>query len=327
MRKLLIVAVSGIIAFGAWFFNQNFEVSVGDDRSVQVTPREGTTAVSSSSHAVPPASGDTIKIASFNIQVFGQSKSSKPQVMEKLASIVRKFDIVAIQEIRAKDQSIIPNFVELVNRSGVHYDYVIGPRLGRTISKEQYVYVFDTRSVEIDRTWLYTVDDPDDLLHREPYVAWFRTRAVAPEQAFTFSLANIHTDPDETDIELDVLDDVFHAVQNDGREEDDVIILGDLNVDEYHLGELGQIPGIEWAIAGVPTNTRGTEAYDNIVFHGPSTNEYLGRSGVYDFMREFNLTEEEALDVSDHLPVWAEFSVFEGGVPGRVATLPSEEQR
>jgi hypothetical protein len=49
----------------------------------------------------------------------------------------------------------------------------------------------------------------------------------------------------------------------------------------------------------------------------------VGRSGVLDFMRDGNLTLEEALEVSDHLPVWAEFSIFEGGTIGRVATRPN----
>ena len=33
-------------------------------------------------------------------------------------------------------------------------------------------------------------------------------------------------------------------------------------------------------------------------------------------MREFELTMPEALEVSEHLPVWAEFSVYEGGQAG-----------
>ena len=33
--------------------------------------------------------------------------------------------------------------------------------------------------LEIDRRSLYTVNDPDDLLHREPLVGWFRCRAGA----------------------------------------------------------------------------------------------------------------------------------------------------
>ena len=267
-------------------------------------------------------SGETIRIASFNIQVFGQSKLSKSHVMDRLAQLARNFDVVAIQEIRARSDDILPRYVELINAGGRHYDYVIGPRLGRSKSTEQYAFVFDRESIEVARDQLYTVEDPDDLLHREPLVAWFRVRGPSANEAFTFTLANIHTDPDEVDLELDILDDVYWAVRNDGLGEDDVIILGDFNVDDRHLGQLGAIADITWAISGVPTNTRGTKSYDNLVFHRGGTTEFTGNSGVVDFMRQFNLTAEEALEISDHLPVWAEFSIYEGGEPGRVATRP-----
>ncbi len=46
-------------------------------------------------------------------------------------------------------------------------------------------------------------------------------------------------------------------------------------------------------------------------------------AGVLDVVREFNLTQEQALKVSDHLPIWAEFSVYEGGRPGTVAARPA----
>jgi len=133
---------------------------------------------------------------------------------------------------------------------------------------------------------------------------------------------NIHTDPDETEAELNALDDVFRAVRADGRNEDDVVILGDLNADDRHLGQLGEMSGIAWVVSGIPTNTRGTSQYDNIVFDRNATREYVGRGGVFDFMREYNLTQDEALDISDHLPVWGEFSVYEGGAIGRVAARP-----
>ena len=60
--------------------------------------------------------------------------------------------------------------------------------------------------------------------------------------------------------------DVFMGVKRNGSGEDDVILLGDLNVDEYHLGRLGQLPNIGHAITGVTTNTRHDKMYDNIVF-------------------------------------------------------------
>lgn len=273
----------------------------------------------------PPVqrTGDTIRIASFNIQVFGTTKSSKPQVMERLAQIVRQFDVVAIQEVRSKDNGVLPQFVELINSAGRHYDYVIGPRLGRTTSTEQYAFIFDTQSVEIDRRQLYTVSDPDDLLHREPLVGWFRVRGPNPSEAFTFTLVNIHTDPDEVKDEVDLLDDVFLAVQNDGRGEDDVILLGDFNADDRHLGELGRLPNIAWCISGVPTNVKGTQLYDNLVYNARATVEFSGRAGVYDFRRQFNLSEAEAEEISDHLPVWGEFNIREGGVPGQIAARPA----
>ena len=58
---------------------------------------------------------------------------------------------------------------------------------------------------------------------------------------------------------------------------------------------------------------------DNIVFDSLATVEFTGRSGVVDFLRALNLTVEQAREISDHLPVWAEFSVYEGANPKRLA--------
>jgi deoxyribonuclease-1-like protein len=258
-------------------------------------------------------SSDTIKIASFNIQVFGTSKLKKPEVMDVLAKVIRKFDVVAIQEVRSTDDNVLPTFVNLINAAGATYDFVIGPRLGRTNSKEQYAFVFNAARINVDRASVYTVPDPSDLLHREPLVARFHVRGEPAARMFSFSLVNIHTDPDETKTELNALADVFTSVQNNGSGEDDVILLGDLNVDEFHLGRLGQLPDIAHAIKGVKTNTRRTKMYDNIVFNGRATTEFTGRAGVFDLMKEFSLTEAQALAISDHMPIWAEFSVHESG--------------
>jgi deoxyribonuclease-1-like protein len=181
--------------------------------------------------------------------------------------------------------------------------------------------------IETDRESAYTVEDPGDYLHREPFVVSFRVRGLDSTQAFSFKLVNIHTDPDETDIELDALDDVFVAVQQDGSGEDDVILLGDLNVDERHLRELGRLPDIAHVIAGVKTNTRRTKSYDNIVLDARNTTEYTGHCGVLDLMAEFGLTMDQALNVSDHMPVWAEFSVFESGSGAVIATRPGQGTR
>ena len=330
MRKKFLYLVAAVSTVGGWFLFEKYEIKgldqvklVRRDKQTPASPSTPQPVNSVPTEAPALARGESIRIATFNIQVFGESKLRKPHVMEYLANIARRFDVVAIQEIRAKSADIIPTYVDLINRSGRHYDYVIGERLGRSNSKEQYAFIFDLQTIEVDRNELYTVHDPDDALHREPFVAWFRVRGPPPQEAFTFILVNIHTDPDETRQELDVLDDVYHVVRDDGRGEDDVIILGDLNVDHRHLGQLGRVPDISWVISGEATNTRKNKSYDNIILHRRATAEFLGRAGIFDFMREFNLTMQQALEISDHMPVWAEFSVYEGGQPGRVAARPS----
>jgi endonuclease/exonuclease/phosphatase family metal-dependent hydrolase len=289
-------------------------------------PPRATLNPSSVTPAAPPTplfGGPAIRIASFNIQVFGDAKAKKPHVMWTLAAIIRNFHIVAIQEIRTQDDYFIDNFLrEHVNRDGRVYNRVVGPRLGRSSSKEQYAFLYDTAAVELNSRSVYTLNDPDDLLHREPLVAMFRSRAP-PEQAFTFVLVNMHTDPDETDTELDALEKVYQVVRQSAGE-DDVILLGDLNVDDRRLGRLGQIPGVRPVVRGVFTNTRQDALYDNIILHQQSTAEFTGRWGVYDIEQMHTLTREQALQVSDHLPVWAEFSAYEAYGPGRVAGRPGE---
>jgi endonuclease/exonuclease/phosphatase family metal-dependent hydrolase len=326
MRRLFLLLLLAGTCFGGYYVATNYDVSFGPN-GVSWKPRDPS-ATPIVPGAAPPVtrSADVIRIASFNIQVFGQTKAAKPHVMNVLADVVRRFDVVAIQEIRSLDDTVIPNFVALINSTGRNYDFVLGKREGRTSSKEQYAYIFDTASVEVDRGGVYSVGDPDKLFHRPPLVAWFRVRGPPADRAFTFKLVNVHTDPDKADLEreLDHLDDVLHAVRlegvlDPGSDEDDVVLLGDFNTDERNLGPLGRESNVAWAIAGTPTNTRGTKQYDNIVFKRWTTVEFTGKSGVLDLKTEFKLTDDQALEVSDHQPVWAEFSIYEGGAGAPIA--------
>jgi deoxyribonuclease-1-like protein len=283
-------------------------------------------AIATGGPTAPPAQfGPTIKIASFNIQVFGQKKSENPAVMTTLAAIIRQFDLVAIQEIRSSEPAFLPNFLRLVNAQGARYDFVIGPPLGNSTQTERLAYVFNTDRIYCDPTRAYTISDPDNLIAREPFVATFSTRSstVSEDVAFSFTLINVHTTPDPVSIlrgELDALAEVYRVVRRAGGNEDDVIMLGDFNADDRNLGRLGQIPEVLPLIRGVFTNTKQTALYDNIIVHAPSTTEYRGKSNVFDLVRVANLRQDEAEAVSDHFPVWAEFSVYERDQYGRVAS-------
>jgi deoxyribonuclease-1-like protein len=334
LRNLLRLGILALLGGGGWYLFSNYDIEGWD--AIRLTPRENKAEAEAPagkevSGEVPAArGGDTIRIASFNVQVLGTSKMNKPHVVEQIARICRKFDVIALQDVRSKSQDTIPRLLDVINATGRYYDYVIGPRLPHhehEANQSQYAFLFDRASLEIDRLQMYTIDDPDNLLTREPLVGWFRVRGPPEEEAFTFSLVNVHVDPDRTMDELIQLEKVYRAVRNDGRDEDDVILLGDLNADDRGLSRLTRLAGLQWAISETATNTRGTHQYDNILFQYHATNEFVGRAGIYDFMREHNLTLDQALEVSDHLPVWAEFSAYEGGRPGSVAARASRERR
>lgn len=261
--------------------------------------------------------GQSIRIASFNTQSMGPSKLAKSAVVGTLVSILRQFDIVALQELRSTRDDLLPILVERLNQSGRRYDYVIGPRVGRVAPHDQYAIVFDTDRVETDRYQLYTVDDPDDLISFEPLVAWFRCKGVPQNEAFTFSLVNVRVDENFAEAERALLPGLIEAVGRDGRGEDDWIMAGDF------AGDLSGLEGggLRFAIQQMPTNVEGTHTLDSIFFAARATTEYTGRSGAYDFLRRHNLSIERALEISDHLPVWAEFSIVEGAEPGRVAPV------
>lgn len=287
----------------------------------------------------PTAPGSTIRIATFNILIFGDTKARNTNVMRTLAAIVQNFDIVAVQEIRTQDDYFIDNFLrDYVNAQGRRYSRIVGPRLGRTRSTEQYAFLFDTATIQVNPNYIYTLSDEDDLLHREPLIAMFATRA---SPAFTFILINTHTDPDEAGAEMDALAQAVDAVRRHGPGEDDVILLGDLNTNvemsppsesgfgfaqagrqlrPSDLHGLGKISGIYPVVRAEPTNTRRSRLHDNILVHRGATTEFTGRAGVFDIERHYGLSREQALMVSDHLPVWAEFTVVEGGAPGRLAS-------
>ncbi len=71
--------------------------------------------------------------------------------MATLANIIQNFQVVAIQEIRTQNDYFIDEFLRTyVNQNGRKYDKVVGPRLGRTNSKEQYAFLYDTAAIEVN---------------------------------------------------------------------------------------------------------------------------------------------------------------------------------
>lgn len=250
---------------------------------------------------------EKISIATFNIQIFGKSKLKKTAVMAELASIVRKYDLVAIQEIKDISGSVAPKFLEVINVDGAEYDYIISKRSGQNIndkkSQEQYAYFYNTKTIASTDDGVLFDDSKEDYFQREPYVANFKVVGGN----FDFTIFTIHTRPKSALPEVDALKHVFSWAKNHYENEEDIIALGDFNAscnytDDDDLDELTiHGTGYVWVVPHVADTNFSTKsdcAYDRIVLTDSIKTDFTGNWGID------TVTNKK---VSDHFPVWAEF--------------------
>jgi deoxyribonuclease-1-like protein len=280
--------------------------------------------------ALPPTRGSTasvtsrpLMIGSFNIQRFGDTKSKQETVMNQLMEITYPFDVLAIQEVVSKNEAVVQNFVAKLNaKYGAKFNYAVGPFVGRTTYVERAAYIYDTSRVKIVEQ-PFIMADPEDKLHREPFVARFQVREELSSNPFSFVMVNVHLDPKDGVAELDHISDLLNALQSMYQgQEDDILIVGDFNLSPGKMFKETKFAARpEWKPVlddRVMTNTRKNQAYDNILYHMDNTSEFLRRQGVIDLEARFKISLDEALEISDHLPIWAAFALDESG-PQNVA--------
>lgn len=267
-----------------------------------------------------PSPGEIIKIASWNIENFGKSKATNPEIMKKIAFILKDYDIIAVQEIsNVREQSdagcprnenacpgdencgLIRNTLDtyLNDAYSENYEFVFSPQ----VKDERYLYIYDPDSVEFIHADLAA--DPLDslpicdlkpentgLMVRQPYMASFQAGK------FRFILLTAHTSPSINEQEIAGLSEIYSQTSYDGIE--NRIILGDLNADCSYLKNTphffnSNILMIDWEDDTTVSDTDC--AYDRFIWNY-KTHDYYSDHGIYK-----NITDE----VSDHYLIWAEF--------------------
>ncbi len=330
-KQLLFGVVLAALAGAVYFYlNYQFESHYenGKFSNVKIVAKRGPADPGSDrASAIPPADSvrPTFRMATFNLGRLDDAKAANRRVNDVLVHLLPQFELIALQGIRGKNQGVLVRLVEQLNAaSGRAFDFATCPTQQRDAIEHYTAFIFDRARIEVDRTTVHFVEDPLGRFRVKPLVGEFRARGPNPAEAFTFTLINVETDPEHAAAELDLLAQVYRAVRDhyakgaDGKVEDDIILLGDLESDDTHLGQLNHLLGVAPLVSGLPSTVRGTQLLDNILLDRRATREFTGRVEVVDMMRDFELTTPDAMEVSEHLPIWAEFSVYEGGQPGHV---------
>ncbi|XP_076027330.1 deoxyribonuclease I-like 1-like isoform X3 [Genypterus blacodes] len=259
-----------------------------------------------------------LKICAFNVQSFGEAKANNKKVMGILLQILSRCDLCLIQEVRDSKGEAVQTLVKDLNRfdKSNTYVYVESKRLGRKTYKEQYVYVYRDDMLKVREQYQYPKVEggganDTDVFSREPFIIRFHSPTTLVKD---FVLVGQHTSPKTAMKEMDELYAVFKGIYKKWKTEN-VVILGDLNADCSYVTikgwkavRLRNDPKFRWLIGDEQDTTvreRTHCAYDRIVIHGREIMSSIvpGSAQPFNFKEKFHLTEEEALEVSDHYPV------------------------
>ncbi|XP_070617649.1 deoxyribonuclease-1-like 2 isoform X5 [Erythrolamprus reginae] len=254
-----------------------------------------------------------LKICTFNIRSFGDTKLSDESISKTIVKILSRYNLVLVQEVRDADLSAVQELLERLNRASKHsYDYVASESLGRENYKEMYLFLYRTKSFSLVDQHQYP--NPDSTFSRPPFIV----KVAAAGSRNELVLVPLHTPPTEAVAEIDALYDVYLEII-DKWQTDNIMFLGDFNADCSYVGKkdwssirLRTSQVFHWLISDDMDTTVGNSdcAYDRIVVSGSKLRKWIvPRSAkVFDFPKAFKLTQEEALAVSDHFPVEVELT-------------------
>ncbi|MBA2408213.1 MAG: endonuclease/exonuclease/phosphatase family protein [Chitinophagales bacterium] len=248
-----------------------------------------------------------ISICSWNLFDFGKTRNNEE--IEYIANTVKDFDVVAIQEVVAKDPGgaqAVARLADALSRKGAKWDYVISDITSSTSYKaERYAFIWKSaRIIKIGDAWLEKKYNHE--IDREPYFATFQSDGKL------FTLVNFHAITKSEQPEREVKYLKFLPAEYPAK---NLIFCGDFNLPPSHsvFNPLKKI-GYKSIFIGEKTSLKQECIYDDCLasefdnMFYESTKVTLISSGIIHFYKSFTCISEARM-ISDHVPIYFEFSL------------------
>lgn len=246
-----------------------------------------------------------VKLISWNVENLGQSKSAAE--IKFMAETLQLYDIIVLQEVVAGYGGIqaVAKLAEELNRKGNKWDYEVSdPTSSSAYKTERYAFLWKTALVKkIGKAWLeqkYTSE-----IDREPFYATFDYKGKA------FTVVNFHAITKKRQPETEIK---FFRFLPGLYPNLNLIFVGDFNCPQSHtvfnpLKKMGYVPlfiGQKTTLRKVKKNNEYLASeFDNIFY---SSKVIKIEGGVLLFYKSFE-TLAEARKISDHIPIWIEFTL------------------
>lgn len=268
-----------------------------------------------------------LKFAAWNIQRFGQGDKyhRDDNEMREIVKILCRYDLIAITELMKESE--LQRAQRLLSEMGREYGYLFSDEVGWVGDNEYQehygflyykglVTVVPERETGEKKGSLYKkpIKRPESSAElkknfiRPPFWATFRAGK------FDFSVVVVHTQPKRSEDECALMDEVYKKVQERNGPEQDVLLVGDFNLEPSASEFEGLLKSKDQDLSTMiflfneknhRTMVNSNNLNDNIFFQRKHLSEYL-HSGVDKFDKR-DLGGVSAKDISDHRPVWAVF--------------------
>ena len=270
----------------------------------------------SGKYAIPKRKVDeNIIIATWNIQKFGKTKDKR--TIQYIADIIERFDIIAIQEL----QSDLVGLKELINILPGNYSFLVSEPIG---NHERFAFIYDKRTV-INSGLVSNIvfNNPGNnhdryFLSRLPYCASFKAGR------FDFTIITVHIfygDSKNQNLREEEIKFLVEHIDKLSKDETktfdrDIFVIGDFNINKYGdkffnalVSKNFQMPG---KMKNIKTNYNQNKTFDKISWVDRNSFCFNNKCNVLPYgnvlYQELEINERKKI-ISDHLPLWAEFSI------------------
>ncbi len=269
-------------------------------------------------YRVPPRQVDVnLVIATWNIEQFSNRHSER--ALQYIADICERFDVIALQEVKTD----LRGLQRLQSKLPGNYRILVSDPTGNS---ERFAFLYDKRTViptglvcEIGFN-VSAKSHKGYQLHRMPYCASFRAGR------FDFVMASAHiyygkTKAERAEREKEISQLAKFIARRAKTERNkvfdrDFFVVGDFNIEEEGDAFFNALVKEKFVmpakLKSLKTNYRRDKTYDKIVWWDRKSFVPTGKLNVVPFgdvlFQEMGKEGAEK-EISDHLPLWAEFEI------------------